>query len=156
MIRRPPRSTRTDTLFPYTTLFRSHRQNIGSQARALRLENSICLKAALANMAQCRGKAEYAERNMTCKYVSQGRPRALVGNVFEFGSRPEGKQLTGQMHWSANAGCPIVKRLVLALVVLHHFLKRVVRPFAATHQHHRRLRNIRCSEDRRVGKEGVS
>src|SRR3546814_7434949 len=25
MIRRPPRSTRTDTLFPYTTLFRSSR-----------------------------------------------------------------------------------------------------------------------------------
>src|SRR3546814_17411230 len=25
MIRRPPRSKRTDTLFPYTTLFRSHR-----------------------------------------------------------------------------------------------------------------------------------
>src|SRR3546814_19605196 len=24
IIRRPPRSTRTDTLFPYTTLFRSH------------------------------------------------------------------------------------------------------------------------------------
>src|SRR3546814_6918298 len=29
MIRRPPRSTRTDTLFPYTTLFRSiHRSRI--------------------------------------------------------------------------------------------------------------------------------
>src|SRR3546814_8095307 len=26
MIRRPPRSTRTDTLFPYTTLFRSHQK----------------------------------------------------------------------------------------------------------------------------------
>src|SRR3546814_8144394 len=26
MIRRPPRSTRTDTLFPYTTLFRSGQQ----------------------------------------------------------------------------------------------------------------------------------
>src|SRR3546814_4042893 len=26
MIRRPPRSTRTDTLFPYTTLFRSNEQ----------------------------------------------------------------------------------------------------------------------------------
>src|SRR3546814_20388586 len=26
MIRRPPRSTRTDTLFPYTTLFRSGRR----------------------------------------------------------------------------------------------------------------------------------
>src|SRR3546814_1610398 len=30
MIRRPPRSTRTDTLFPYTTLFRSR---AGSAAR---------------------------------------------------------------------------------------------------------------------------
>src|SRR3546814_12249585 len=28
MIRRPPRSTRTDTLFPYTTLFRSLRQDL--------------------------------------------------------------------------------------------------------------------------------
>src|SRR3546814_8714634 len=29
MIRRPPRSTRTDTLFPYTTLFRSRRPDLG-------------------------------------------------------------------------------------------------------------------------------
>src|SRR3546814_13382082 len=28
MIRRPPRSTRTDTLLPYTTLLRSHHANI--------------------------------------------------------------------------------------------------------------------------------
>src|SRR3546814_1547340 len=27
MIRRPPRSTRTDTLVPYTTLFRSYREH---------------------------------------------------------------------------------------------------------------------------------
>src|SRR3546814_13208214 len=33
MIRRPPRSTRTDTLFPYTTLFRSV-ENFGSGALA--------------------------------------------------------------------------------------------------------------------------
>src|SRR3546814_13082402 len=35
MIRRPPRSTRTDTLFPYTTLFRSqrHRPQPGRSAR---------------------------------------------------------------------------------------------------------------------------
>src|SRR3546814_16788407 len=31
MIRRPPRSTRTDTLFPYTTLFRSGAQLPGRQ-----------------------------------------------------------------------------------------------------------------------------
>src|SRR3546814_5342191 len=29
MIRRPPRSTRTDTLFPYTTLFRSTDTTVG-------------------------------------------------------------------------------------------------------------------------------
>src|SRR3546814_5894603 len=33
MIRRPPRSTRTDTLFPYTTLFRSHDLLVGVMAR---------------------------------------------------------------------------------------------------------------------------
>src|SRR3546814_1553138 len=31
MIRRPPRSTRTDTLFPYTTLFRSYAGACGSR-----------------------------------------------------------------------------------------------------------------------------
>src|SRR3546814_14586336 len=36
MIRRPPRSTRTDTLFPYTTLFRSVDDlgHVGAPARA--------------------------------------------------------------------------------------------------------------------------
>src|SRR3546814_17042078 len=35
MIRRPPRSTRTDTLFPYTTLFRSevHRPDLVNRLR---------------------------------------------------------------------------------------------------------------------------
>src|SRR3546814_5486345 len=32
MIRRPPRSTRTDTLFPYTTLFRSGSETSASYA----------------------------------------------------------------------------------------------------------------------------
>src|SRR3546814_15096223 len=32
MIRRPPRSTRTDTLFPYTTLFRSTRRRAARNA----------------------------------------------------------------------------------------------------------------------------
>src|SRR3546814_8241938 len=33
MIRRPPRSTRTDTLFPYTTLFRSGRRGPDAERR---------------------------------------------------------------------------------------------------------------------------
>src|SRR3546814_18364832 len=34
MIRRPPRSTRTDTLFPYTTLFRSARSQNAADYRS--------------------------------------------------------------------------------------------------------------------------
>src|SRR3546814_1750219 len=34
MIRRPPRSTRTDTLFPYTTLFRSEAAAVARHQRA--------------------------------------------------------------------------------------------------------------------------
>src|SRR3546814_16204151 len=43
MIRRPPRSTRTDTLFPYTTLFRSDYAS-ASFSRALMTEKR-CLIA---------------------------------------------------------------------------------------------------------------
>src|SRR3546814_20573370 len=35
MIRRPPRSTRTDTLFPYTTLFRSAAAELGVTPTAI-------------------------------------------------------------------------------------------------------------------------
>src|SRR3546814_12804564 len=51
MIRRPPRSTRTDTLFPYTTLFRS-RISCGisngpcSQPSALRVASTSSLPSA--------------------------------------------------------------------------------------------------------------
>src|SRR3546814_18974005 len=42
MIRRPPRSTRTDTLFPYTTLFRSIPPNIGhKEAERQRTERAV-------------------------------------------------------------------------------------------------------------------
>src|SRR3546814_9911171 len=40
MIRRPPRSTRTDTLFPYTTLFRSLDQAIVDHPAAHVLEHT--------------------------------------------------------------------------------------------------------------------
>src|SRR3546814_4916746 len=38
MIRRPPRSTRTDTLFPYTTLFRSEATCTGSAPSGVKLD----------------------------------------------------------------------------------------------------------------------
>src|SRR3546814_1542822 len=52
MIRRPPRSTRTDTLFPYTTLFRSEvrhlHQATAALLRAARREQAPLQQASLA------------------------------------------------------------------------------------------------------------
>src|SRR3546814_11053134 len=47
MIRRPPRSTRTDTLFPYTTLFRSDRPEQVDQ------RHEIAFRAPAAGVAAC-------------------------------------------------------------------------------------------------------
>src|SRR3546814_2525673 len=43
MIRRPPRSTRTDTLFPYTTLFRSRHGPTSSRARCQRTYSAFMI-----------------------------------------------------------------------------------------------------------------
>src|SRR3546814_11243539 len=50
MIRRPPRSTRTDTLFPYTTLFRSAAAFAGLPVGATVLRTAL-LSGGLAGMA---------------------------------------------------------------------------------------------------------
>src|SRR3546814_10740196 len=49
MIRRPPRSTRTDTLFPYTTLFRS------------RASYSVSAKSTVPKQRACRAPARSEE-----------------------------------------------------------------------------------------------
>src|SRR3546814_15711310 len=41
MIRRPPRSTRTDTLFPYTTLFRSRARGQGDEVLPVALHSAF-------------------------------------------------------------------------------------------------------------------
>src|SRR3546814_7148281 len=46
MIRPPPRSTRTDTLFPYTTLFRSIAESAGNQTSATNVINDAAARAA--------------------------------------------------------------------------------------------------------------
>src|SRR3546814_15318278 len=47
MIRRPPRSTRTDTRFPYTTLFRSLRRRLGLLVDRHIAERHIILEVAV-------------------------------------------------------------------------------------------------------------
>src|SRR3546814_20971722 len=50
MIRRPPRSTRTDTLFPYTTLFRSPRRLV------------VCWRVAMSDLPQFRDRCATVPR----------------------------------------------------------------------------------------------
>src|SRR3546814_15192578 len=62
-IRRPPRSTRTDTLVPYTTLFRSIRMNMARtapEASAARDWKTRCQGAA-----RCGRRAQYQDRKST-------------------------------------------------------------------------------------------
>src|SRR3546814_13168609 len=49
MIRRPPRSTRTDTLFPYTTLFRSSNQCLDEAPESLTLIQQEAVLGTLSN-----------------------------------------------------------------------------------------------------------
>src|SRR3546814_16703048 len=67
MIRRPPRSTRTDTLFPYTTLFRSACAALWSRSDDLR---SVALRA---------GAGEEAWRAQERRAVQAARAAARTG-----------------------------------------------------------------------------
>src|SRR3546814_10858160 len=62
MIRRPPRSTRTDTLFPYTTLFRS--QQTGRVQRPV-------------------GRQGFIGRALRCRVLPHALPRHRQGNRSE-------------------------------------------------------------------------
>src|SRR3546814_5979791 len=64
MIRRPPRSPRTDTLFPYTTLFRSDRQAAPTMGDALDIKGYVT-EAKIGEGSPAIGKtvAEFVERH---------------------------------------------------------------------------------------------
>src|SRR3546814_14761390 len=89
MLRRPPRSTRTDTLFPYTTLFRSHIERAtGRTANATDLymghflgpkgaADFLGAMAADPNQRADRILPAAAASNRPVFYAEHGRPRSL-------------------------------------------------------------------------------
>src|SRR3546814_20691995 len=88
MIRLPPRSTRTDTLFPYTTLFRSTRnrthrrvQTGRSQIRLLGLGNIFKLLAR--DLAHLVGVRPLAARGDAHGFLQQDRRRWGLGDEGE-------------------------------------------------------------------------
>src|SRR3546814_18393233 len=83
MIRRPPRSTRTDTLFPYTTLFRSHHPALaiedppGEQAGLLRPDAPGCSRGAGLELV-LHGLPQRSRHN---RWMLAGQMSALVDDV---------------------------------------------------------------------------
>src|SRR3546814_7045526 len=85
MIRRPPRSTRTDTLFPYTTLFRSRPDRYG-----------VCQRRRRRRMAaHLAGRRRGLRRAYDLPYIlanprtlTRLRPMLLEGASFALGATP--------------------------------------------------------------------
>src|SRR3546814_7814593 len=83
MIRRPPRSTRTDTLFPYTTLFRSARIT-DIPPRAITRDRKIIVPAAAARVRpECR-----RDRVPQCLQCRKAIAPGLAINVQHIKARP--------------------------------------------------------------------
>src|SRR3546814_20698703 len=87
MIRRPPRSTRTDTLFPYTTLFRSDdpvRLHIAAQPRDLLAECAVrmapvTVELLFRNVLPARDRREYLDAvHGGCPVTCSDRGKAAV------------------------------------------------------------------------------
>src|SRR3546814_15330152 len=75
MIRRPPRSTRTDTLFPYTTLFRSGFRRAFGDIAILRLRHA----GERAAIEGCDGRS--ARAGILPLNIAQTSRREQFGNV---------------------------------------------------------------------------
>src|SRR3546814_11253951 len=76
MIRRPPRSTRTDTLFPYTTLFRS--QRIEQDARQ-RLEGGQRMGTAVDDLQRVAGQLQRVSAGIWLDRLKEWLSAALIG-----------------------------------------------------------------------------
>src|SRR3546814_18785534 len=70
MIRRPPKSTRTDTLFPYTTLFRSVLMDAGAPATITALSTVMACSTSMIGAIEAAGMINGTSRRL-----------ALVGGV---------------------------------------------------------------------------
>src|SRR3546814_15256200 len=77
MIRRPPSTTRTDTLFPYTTLFRSAAEFKRQQATRLCIE----LPADIEHVAGDRGRAAVAHQHRHVLFSATGKTHRAAENA---------------------------------------------------------------------------
>src|SRR3546814_14001945 len=88
MIRRPPRSTRTDTLFPYTTLFRSGGGRQLVDGRQRRLAHRLNIVTAGAGSQLPIQAASMSTRTDTAGEDPTIEDRGQLIRVFEQGRKP--------------------------------------------------------------------
>src|SRR3546814_4527746 len=98
MIRRPPRSTRTDTLFPYTTLFRSPATFHLLSARRLKLMQR---HAYVVNTS----RGEVVDENALTRMLERGELAGAGLDVFEHRSEEHTSELQSLMRSSYAVFC---------------------------------------------------
>src|SRR3546814_7697608 len=77
MIRRPPRSTRTDTLFPYTTLFRSLARITSNKPEGIEIDGIIIPRKCVGEVMKI---VDEVEGNVGIE-LSAAKIRFTLGNV---------------------------------------------------------------------------
>src|SRR3546814_2851939 len=81
MIRQPPRSTRTDTPFPYTTLFRSDATRRPGRHASLRRPPAVDEPHAQPAGSRCADRARNIAVRLPAHHAPRGRPLAAVRPV---------------------------------------------------------------------------
>src|SRR3546814_1596662 len=99
MIRRPPRSTRTDTLFPYTTLFRSPCATFGNASTARPTVHGLLQNAPwMAGAPRGRSIAKHPARKGTA--ATRRLEMALRLDLLEHSEEIDGLQVRSEEHTS--------------------------------------------------------
>src|SRR3546814_17863664 len=114
MIRRPPRSTRTDTLFPYTTLCRSKGLNYDAE-RGGRAYRVLELRYAL--IPQHAGNIEIPAVDFQGQSADPGDPDSFFGATVPVSARAPARTIevrAAPADWGASAWLP-ARQLILSL-----------------------------------------
>src|SRR3546814_12092189 len=91
MIRRPPRSTRTDTLFPYTTLFRSRHMHLDPVGAGVEVDPPYGLEQGLARDRATGHAREIGEQVEFAQRQADQSSRALDAPVDQVNSQLDRK-----------------------------------------------------------------
>src|SRR3546814_79617 len=83
MIRRPPRSTRTDTLFPYTTLFRSSARLPFFRVTGSFMEGGASQFSGAVNLVDCRFAPAVTMLEPKADQLVQNEGLLIFGTLFE-------------------------------------------------------------------------